>query len=878
MTGFGVVALLLLGANVSLPALSGQRVVTRERHVFDREDEVTIAVPAGSRGWKVRIQFEKTGEDVVPSVEDRTSSKLLRFKLPVFAYGIGELLLHDGAVLKKRWPITVSSPSDESPELHAAILLRGKDKYSEAIEKIDEIISSEPAIDILTWAEVERGHIAFLSGDRATAEIWWLRGARSAEKAGMIGEAHARLLGVTFLRHQRGDYSGAEESLAEAQKYIGLVEDPFREVANRYHQGVLRFFRGEYVASARILKDVIADAWAIGNERAYLDAVTIYAIAKNRLGAFRQAAAAFDHIKEAGANPLMGSFLRSNRGEQRLMMMEAGAIARDYDAIRADYDGALKYLEKNGTPQRIAHLRLRRAELALYEDDVSAAEEELRSLSKFTEDERDNVRWEEPFIRAELALRWKRFDEAEARMQALMQAIAASPEGSIPRAAERSAAAMVLQAEISQARGRTDEAIARYRAALEAIESLAVRLELPRGRGSYLFKGPRAVESLAALYIQEEKVDEAFALLASLQSGPLEDLRIAARIDQHGAAWREYQLSREQLATARKKGCATARPSERKTCNDGLRELETKADAALQSFFNVSGAQIPKRPVGAKLIAQINGALGKDELLVAAFRLGEAWILFRVDRRGLKYERMEALSQRWPAGLKKAGHVYWLLGDRTDALQEQLFDELTPEVSMSRLASIDGLFHSGLRPDGQALVVADGDGTLPMVRALGRAMSALLGGASYLVGEQATRAAVIAALTGRSVFHFIGHASLDDDPWSTELHLARGESLSVGDLVAARPALGLAVLEGCSTGAPAFGGELGFPQVMISSGAHSVLATVRDLKPGEATAFLTRFYDAGGAERPADAFRRAVAASKKEKDESWRAFRLWGRR
>lgn len=878
MTGSGLIALVLLSANVPLPVLSGQRVVTRERHVFEREDQVTIAVPPGNRAWQVTVDVDGIDPTIVLDVEDRVVSRLLRFKLPAFVYGSGELVLSDGAAIKKRWPIAVSSIRDESQEIYSAFLLRKENKYSEAVEKLADVISS-PSANIRAWAEAERGHIAYMAGDRQTAEAWWLRAAKSAEEAGMIGEAHSRLLGVTFLRHQRGKYLLAEEALAESQKYIGMVEDPVRETTNRYHQGLLRYYRGEYLAAARILREVTDDAWAMGSDRTYLDATHMYALAEVHLGAFREAIEAFNKIKEVtSATPVGVSYARINGAQLRLMVMNAGVIPEDYRSVRTDYLAALNFLLKQGTPQRLAHARVRLAELALREDDVGAAEEELRWLAQVPEEERVNIRWEEPIVRAEHALRWRRFNEAEERAQALMRAADESTDEPLGKLAETTCAAMVLLAEISEARGRTEEAIARYRTATEAIERLATRLEVPRGRGGYLYKGPRAVEALAKLHLEQQKVDEAFALLSYLQSGPLEDLESAARIDLHGALWREYQLSREQLATAKTTGCATARPSERKNCEDGLRDAETKSDAALRKFFNASGAEVPKRPAPAELIARIGAALEKDEALLAIFRLGEEWVVFQLDRRGLKYERSATTPKQPLAGVKRSAHVYLLLGDRTEAIQEQLYGTLAAQLSMSRLASIDTLFTAAPKPEGRALVVVDADGTLPDVRASGTAMAELLGGASHLVGAHATRAEVIPALANRSVFHFIGHASLDDDPWSTELSLAGGETLNVADLVATRPVVGLAVLEGCATGAPAVAGELGFPQVMISSGARAVLATVRDLKPGEATEFLKRFYAAGGADRPADAFRRAVSASLRAKDESWRAFRLWGRR
>jgi CHAT domain-containing protein len=204
---------------------------------------------------------------------------------------------------------------------------------------------------------------------------------------------------------------------------------------------------------------------------------------------------------------------------------------------------------------------------------------------------------------------------------------------------------------------------------------------------------------------------------------------------------------------------------------------------------------------------------------------------------------------------------------------------LPATVSLSYLPSLSSLLTKSMRPTGAAVVVADPDGTLPRARDAGEQLARMLETKDLLIGEQATRQQLTSLLSGRSVLHFIGHASIvEGDPWTTKLELANSTRLGAADMLSIRPQLGLAVLEGCTTGARTPSGEFGLPQVMIAGGTHTVLATVRELGAGEATKFMKRFYGAGGAERPAQAFKRAIQASIAANDPSWRAFRLWGRR
>jgi hypothetical protein len=180
-----------------------------------------------------------------------------------------------------------------------------------------------------------------------------------------------------------------------------------------------------------------------------------------------------------------------------------------------------------------------------------------------------------------------------------------------------------------------------------------------------------------------------------------------------------------------------------------------------------------------------------------------------------------------------------------------------------------------------ALVVADPAGDLPGAREEGRFVATQLPGARLLLGAEASRAAVRAALEGAPVWHFAGHGVLtDDDPFAAHLRLAAGERLTVADVLIERPGVPLVVLDGCETGGDSTlenGERIGLPAAFLAAGTRAVIAADRVVTDAEALAFARRFYAAGGTTTPAAAFRRAVADGRAAGETFTDAYRLHGR-
>jgi hypothetical protein len=134
-----------------------------------------------------------------------------------------------------------------------------------------------------------------------------------------------------------------------------------------------------------------------------------------------------------------------------------------------------------------------------------------------------------------------------------------------------------------------------------------------------------------------------------------------------------------------------------------------------------------------------------------------------------------------------------------------------------------------------ALLVADPGGDLPAARdefsAVAKSIPTLGPGWRQipLTGTQATAHNVLAALPGIDLFHFAGHGNFTGlAGWDSELRLADGSRLILGDLLALRPAPAWVVLSACDGGRAsdqAPGEGIGLAQAFLLAGSRTVIAT-----------------------------------------------------
>ena len=235
----------------------------------------------------------------------------------------------------------------------------------------------------------------------------------------------------------------------------------------------------------------------------------------------------------------------------------------------------------------------------------------------------------------------------------------------------------------------------------------------------------------------------------------------------------------------------------------------------------------------------------------------------------------------WLEGLRGRRHVYIIdggvpearaLAQRTDG--ESVWGE---RIGISYLPYAGVLALDTTQTQRPPVVLADPTSDLPHARQEGALVAKALS-VEALAGPAATRAALLGAEA--RWLHFAGHGVLrTGDPWAAHLRLAGGAQLTLTDILASRPKLGVVVLSGCETATThALTGRepVGLPEAFLAAGARSVLASDAVLDDAAALRFVRAFYAASGG--PSERLRATTAALRAKGDDAWKPWRVVGRR
>ena len=327
-------------------------------------------------------------------------------------------------------------------------------------------------------------------------------------------------------------------------------------------------------------------------------------------------------------------------------------------------------------------------------------------------------------------------------------------------------------------------------------------------------------------------------------------------------------------------------------------EARKASREALSHAFDAAYAYLdqaaPTTAPAATEARQIAQALPPDRALLSFVTVGKVRYGFLVAGRKVRAARLDGtadLLAPWGDALAHVSHLYVAPAGAPEALELPARRDADGKPLLARMG-VSFVPYAGFllatattgvapgQPPGASLVVADPANNLPQARIEGASVSHALPGSHLLAGDAATRDAVIAALGNAPIFHFSGHGILHPDaPWEAHLQLADGQRLTLADLLAAHPHVGLAILSGCETGRSLSLGKyesVGMPEALLSVGTHTVIATRAVVKDTDAKRFIDRFYAEGGAERPGAAYRAAALAEDATGDRSWTDFQLFG--
>ena len=247
--------------------------------------------------------------------------------------------------------------------------------------------------------------------------------------------------------------------------------------------------------------------------------------------------------------------------------------------------------------------------------------------------------------------------------------------------------------------------------------------------------------------------------------------------------------------------------------------------------------------------------------------LDQGWPLWMAAIDGLGPDLWRLLGARLDAALKEAGvkagaRLIWLptgglgilpLGLAQDpASKRRLADtyEIVYAPSLDALASAQGRI-AGRAPATLAAIV-NPTGDLPAAAQEGKAVASHFAAEARTVleGADATPEAVLAALKGRSYWHFASHGTFDwKDARQSALVMSGHQRLSVGRLLDAgdlgRPRL--VVLSACETGLSDINRNpdefIGLPGTFTALGAAGVLGSLWPVADTATALLVAKFYD-----------------------------------
>lgn len=742
------------------------------------------------------------------------------------------------------------------------------------------------------WAAPERARLHQQLGRVDAVREDWRVATQLALDAALPGEASRRMRAAAFFARWQRDIAGARALLDDAERHARAVDDVAGLAGVQYHRSQLEAELGRYGPALTLLHDAAETHWLLGLDD---DAAGMWRMEAPLLqdqGRHADALAALERLRPGHearrTDAASWSAYLGIVGWVRLRAMLAGALPADFADARRTFEAALAALGPGGSQSQRVNYTLNLAWAMQAGGDTPAARAALDSVRASLPAASGIQRLFAAWLDAELfrlSGQWREARAAYTRAEIEAREDAAGGESDALWQARYGLGR--VQAAQGDARG----ALKTWRAALDILGRVSRRAPLQGSRAAFVADRRGLVRDLVSLSLAQGDpagaflaADRARALLADALSA---QVRLDALPPPALAAWQEkvgaYLTARAEYERNARRGetlPASEEPAWRAARERERQGIARAFDAAWEAVDAPAPVETPDRLP----------ALAPDEALLAGLHLADGWRVFTVrdGRVTLDAIDLAAADPLAPLDARLSGvSRLYVIPDGLSALAAlplRVVDgvPMGTRLGIATLPSGRWLDAPGAAATGPALIVADADGSLPAARREAARVHAAQPGARMLVGEAATRAALLGALDGPRLFHYAGHGRLDAArPWETHLSLGRGESVTLADLLAARPRLGLVVLSGCETGArAALAGDaaLGLPDALLAAGAASVLAATEVVPDDAAARFIEAFYAEGGADAPMTALPRAAARLETDRDPAWRAWRLSGGR
>lgn len=820
----------------------------------------------------------------IAETERRGDWLIVRTKAPAnIRPGRGEVRLLDRA-----WPAAWVPPA-KNPRI---------DELERLFKAEDEKALDEAVPGLLRGLD-PRGRYGLLAryarlvrkrGDSAAFARALLTAGRAAEEAGLLSEVTRswRAAAYAHLYARRFGEVGPLLDRAEAlDRRLGNVSGLVRAA---HYRGVMLTKQGRLRAAREVLADGLARAEQHGLDADRADLKLSLANLLQALGRHGEALRARREVADdfRSRSELDQISFLINLGWAELLAIESEAVPAQYDKPRDHLLEALTRARSLKAPLKEVNTLANLLWLAFLEDDDRETELRLKELSAHPHLADSYARLFVLFAEAQVRLRQGRFNEAERVFSELSHL--ADIEGEDGTSDYRWRASYgVGQARLRQ--GDRASARVHFQRALSELDRLAQQTDLTRSRALFFQDRKRLYDDAAELAIETKRDFEALTIIDRARTHVLRALEGRVRIDRLDPkaqqVWQEhaarYLALRAEYEGRRRKAELTD-PERVAEYQAETRRMRARLKALFDEAYGYLDKVSPPTPPPVITQEKITDVLGAGVAVITFAGLHQRTDSFFVSARTIEHRRNASdLGRTWSHRLEGLHHLYVVVGGQVsveDVLADLAASDLLERTSVSFLSHLGALFAPDPTTNGPPVVVADPDGTLPFARREGDWVAKRW--KAELMTGTVTRGQVLDRIDGASAFHFAGHGVLvASQPWDAHLRLGRGETLSLEDLLVARPKVGLVVLSGCETGevSPLSRTErIGLPHAFSLAGARAVLATTAEVPDKAAFRFIERFYEAGGRRDPADAYRKAALQSRAAGDATWSAFYLLGRR
>jgi len=716
--------------------------------------------------------------------------------------------------------------------------------------------------------------------------------------------------------------------LTEARRVLDAlaaieVHDPGRVGAVVYLRGVIAHLSGDLRAALTFYRDGAARGERLGRHIEHADALMQLVDTLALLGRYREAEAMLQEVKAAlpaDARPCDRARFLINIGLFTLHARDIGHVEKGLslpDPIGA-FEGALGAYE-HGCKNMLmkANLLAHFAHAELQRGRPGDARRWLAQVLELAPKPGLQLATYRTRLEGQILLSEGRAAEA---LQWFERLDALGKEALLPETRFEGA---FRRAQALEALGRKEQAQRAYLEAEEQIDAWSQRVPLGEGRDTFFAR----FEQITRIRVE--------SLLERSQKGALEQATNAARRSQGRmlaalggverisslppearagwegaiAAYRRKRTEVEAKSAGDWKLSKKALEQER----EARSHQEARLRAVLDEALSLLGSSASDRSFALYVPA-------KDELLLVYHPLREGWVGFAITDTSVEAKRLgsidvdasaeqlaDALLRPFEAKLGEAQRIristHGPLGRRDlHALPFRGLPlvahapvvyalDLPPRAADEARAADGSPPDAGAAGQARAVLIADPRGDLPAARREAAAVTDALGRAGFalepLAGATATHAAVRGALEQplARLVHYAGHGVFGgQDGWESGLLLARGESLTIGDIMTLRRVPPRIILSGCETArnhanAPVAG--LGLAQAFLVAGAESVVAATRPIEDRLAEQIFAGLYKAKDRgpdallNDPAAALRSAqMAAYESGSSADWASFRV----